>query len=147
GLTYRWNKEGTDADLVLEPTDEGIEDEAGQRSAAWHFPSFGQCWACHRAENRVLGFTSRQLARTTEAGEDQLAELVARGVLSAGAGAGLAPPLARPSDEGASIEERASAYLAANCSSCHHPEASFLGGEPTWNANAGVPTAERGLVG
>ena len=48
------------------------------------------------------------------------------------------PGLARPSDAAASLEARASAYLAANCSSCHHAGASFLGGGETWNASPGV---------
>jgi hypothetical protein len=38
------------------------------------------------------------------------------------------------------------AYLAANCSGCHHAGASYLGGEETWLANPGVPLQSRGLV-
>ena len=51
-----------------------------------------------------------------------------------------------PSDVAATIDERASAYIAANCSSCHHPGASFLGAGETWNAKYGVPSGMRGLV-
>lgn len=138
GLTYRWNAQGTDADLVVEPSDEKIQDDAGRQERTWHFPSFGQCWSCHRPENRILGFTAQQV---------DLAALAARGVFDPAAVVGLPKGLARPSDEAASLDERASAYLAANCSSCHHAGASYLGGGDTWNASPGVPVADRGLIG
>ena len=147
GLTYRWNAQGTDAELVSEAADEGILDEAGKQSRNWHFPGGGQCWSCHRAENRVLGFTARQLALTTSDGKPQPEALAARGVLDAAVVAKMPPGLARPSDAAASLDARASAYLAANCSSCHHAGASFLGGGPTWIASPGVDVSERGLVG
>lgn len=147
GLTYRWNAQGTDAELVAEPVDEGILDDATKQSRSWHFPSFGQCWSCHRQENRVLGFTARQLNTKVSGGVDQLAELASRGVFDAADIAKFPAGLTRPSDGGASLEARATAYLAANCSSCHHPGASFLGGGETWNALPGVALGERGLVG
>jgi uncharacterized repeat protein (TIGR03806 family) len=146
GVTYRWNAEGTDADIVAEPTDEGIQDEANGQTRTWHYPSFGQCWSCHRAENRVLGFTFRQLARKTADGADQLPALAARGVFEPSAIANAPPGLPRPTEPTGSLEDRAMAYLAANCSGCHHKGASFLGGNDTWNASPGVPLAERGLL-
>jgi uncharacterized repeat protein (TIGR03806 family) len=139
GLTYRWNAAGTDADLVPEGSDEPILDETSGQTRTWHVPSFGQCWSCHRAENRVLGVTARQLVNVED--------LAARGVLDPSAIATWPERLAKPSDTAASIEARATAYLAANCSGCHHDGASFLGGGDTWNASPGVPLAERGLVG
>jgi uncharacterized repeat protein (TIGR03806 family) len=147
GLTYRWNAQGTDAYLVTEPADEGIADDAVRQNRNWHFPSFGQCWSCHRTDNRVLGFTARQLAVTTADGKSQLEALAARGVLDPKALADMPPGLVRPSDTAASLEARASAYLAANCSSCHRAGGSFLGGGETWNASPGVDLADRGLVG
>lgn len=147
GLTYRWDAEGTDAELLHESVDEVIEDAASGEPLTWSYPSFGQCWSCHRAENRVLGFTARQIRRATETGESQLSALAARGVLSEGDVAAWPPALAAPSDAAASLEERATAYLAANCSGCHHAGASYLGGGETWNASPGVALADRGLVG
>jgi glucose/arabinose dehydrogenase len=141
GLTYRWNVEGTDAELVREPAREVL---AG---STWNYPGFGQCWACHRAENRVLGFTPRQLNLTLADGRSQLEVLAERGVFSAAAIATMPQGIARPTDTTASLEARAEAYLAANCSSCHHPGASYLGGGETWNALPGVPLSARGLVG
>lgn len=147
GLTYRWNPQGTDADLVSEPVDEGIQDDAGKQSRTWHFPSFGQCWSCHRTENRVLGFTAPQLNMKGADGNEQLMELAARGIFSEASVANMPAGLTRPSDTTASLDARASAYLAANCSSCHHPGVSFLGGGETWNALPGVALGNRGLAG
>ncbi|MBX3199143.1 MAG: PQQ-dependent sugar dehydrogenase [Labilithrix sp.] len=147
GLTYRWNAAGTDAELLHESVDEVIEGAGSGAPLTWSYPSFGQCWSCHRAENRVLGFTAGQLRRTAADGESQLAALALRGVLSESDVATWPPALAVPSDAAASLEERATAYLAANCSGCHHAGASYLGGGQTWNASPGVALAERGLVG
>lgn len=136
GVTYRWNNQGTDAELVLEPADATITG-----GTSWHYPGAGQCWSCHRAENRVLGFTAPQLRR-----DGQLATLVSRGVFSQATLASLPPAIPAPSDTTKTLEQRATAYLAANCSGCHHAGASFLGGEDTWNAGFGVPLGDRGLV-
>ncbi len=128
GLGYRWNCAGTDARLVTDVVNE----------SEWHYPSFGQCWACHRAENRVLGFTPQQTAA-------QFDMLKASGVLDPAVGA--PPPLTSPADTHAPIEARALAYLAANCAGCHHTGAKYLGGEQTWIATAGVALDRRGLIG
>lgn len=147
GVTYRWNPEGTDAFLVTEPTDEVFQDDAAKQSRTWHFPSFSECWSCHREANRVIGFTARQVQFIRADGSKQIDALVQAGVFTQETIAKLPAPLARPSDTTASLEERAMAYLSANCSSCHHEGASYLGGEQTWIATPGVALASRGLVG
>lgn len=141
GVTYRWNAQGTDADLVLEDADETIRDANTGQTRNWHFPSFGQCWSCHRSDARVLGFTGRQL------GTQQLQAFATKGYVDAAAISKIPPALTRPSDTSASLEARATAYLAANCSGCHHEGASYLGGGQTWRAEPDVPLGERGLVG
>lgn len=145
GVTYRWNAEGTDAQLVTEPTDETIVDTT-QQSRNWHYPSLSQCWSCHRPENRVLGFNPPQLAMIEAGGTSQLTRLIARGVFAAGAFSTPPVPQTRPSDTSATLESRALSYLASNCGPCHHAGASYLGGGPTWNASLGVPLANRGLI-
>lgn len=147
GLTYRWNAAGTDGELVREPTDEPIEDTAASATRSWHYPNFGQCWSCHREKNRVLGFTSRQLSRTRADGGKQLDALVGLGVFDGSTVATFAEELTKPTDGSATLEARAMAYLAANCSSCHRTGNSFLGGGQTWNALPGLPLDQRGLVG
>lgn len=140
GVTFKWNAEGTDGDLVTEPTDEAV----GQQT--WHYPSFGECWSCHRAENRVLGFTPSQLNLVRADGKKQLDELAAAGVFEASKISTFPAGLAKPSDTAASLEARALAYLAANCSGCHHDVNSFTGGEQTWKAEPGVALGDRGLL-
>lgn len=139
GVTYRWNAKGTDAVLVLEGADEALADTKSGKSRTWHYPSFGQCWECHRNgygngdesqrndDYRILGFTALEL------GAEQRAQLVTKEVFASAAN--MPTPMAKPSDEKASLEERAHAYLAANCSPCHHANASYTGGGETWIAS------------
>lgn len=142
GLSYRWNAEGTDASLAPEGFDEAIVDEATGVARTWHTPSFGQCWSCHRADNRVLGFTRRQIEL-----EGQPRAFADKGLFDPSLLAAWPAALPSPGDAARSIEERALAYLAANCSSCHHEGASYTGGDQTWIASPDVPLAARGLVG
>lgn len=148
GLTYKWNADGTDGDLVTEPTEEAIEDTATGQTRSWHFPaSTGECWSCHRSENRILGFTPRQLNLVRADGKKQLEALAAVGVFDASKISTFPDGLTKPSDTTATLEARALAYLAANCSGCHHDGNSFTGGAPTWRAEPGVALNARGLIG
>lgn len=136
GMTYKWTADGREAELVTDAVEEKIPE------GTWHYPSSGECWSCHRAENRILGFRGEQLNA-----RGQLASFVAKGIIDAAETAKSPPPIAAPTDTSASLEARAMAVLQANCMPCHHPEASYLGGEETWNAMPNVPIAERGIVG
>jgi hypothetical protein len=146
GVTYRWNAQGTDAQLITEPTFETIVDGATQQSRTRHYPSLSQCWLCHRPENRVLGFNGQQLSMTETGGGNQLSRLTSRGVFPAGSFSSFPTPLTRPSDTSATISNRALSYLAGNCAPCHHAGASYLGGGETWNASPGVALNSRGLI-
>lgn len=146
-VSYRWNAAGTDAELVLESVNEHVDDLVPSEARDWHFPSQGECLSCHRAENRVLGFRGEQLNFNRPDGTNQLTWLASRQIFDPASIAISPAPIASPSDTTASLGARASAYLAANCSSCHHPGASYLGGGNTWNAMPGVPAASRGLLG
>jgi glucose/arabinose dehydrogenase len=141
GLTYKWNAAQNDGDLVTEPTDEMI----GQQN--WHYPNFGECWSCHRSDNRILGFTPMQLNLVRADGKKQLDELAAIGIFDATKISTFPDGLPKPSDTTKTLEERALAYLAANCSGCHHEGNSFTGGDQTWHAEPGVPLDQRGLIG
>jgi hypothetical protein len=145
GVTYKWNSQGTDADLVLEGLEETIADANPLESRMWRYPSTGECWSCHRSENRVLGFRAQQL-NFSVGGVDQLAGLAAAGVLNAASLAGAPAAMVAPSDTTATIAERASAYMASNCAPCHHDGASYLGGGQTWNAAHGVADVDRRLI-
>jgi uncharacterized repeat protein (TIGR03806 family) len=150
GYSFRWNPEGTDAFLVSEGVDEILTDTTSGNAQKWHFPSFGQCWECHRngwndPDNtqrtdayRILGFTLPQLAVPMPDGADQRTVLAQKGVFDPGAIASLTAGLPKPSDGSKSLEARAHSYLAANCSPCHHENASYTGGGETWLATFGA---------
>jgi hypothetical protein len=55
--------------------------------------------------------------------------------------------LTKPSDTNAQLEARALAYLAANCSGCHHTDTYVMGSNASWKAEPGLSLAERGLLG
>ena len=146
GVSYRWRADGSDADLMYNAIDEHIDDVVPANARDWHFPSQGECWSCHRPENRILGFRGEQLNFPLPGGMNQLTSLAAQNVFDTASIANAPAPLVAPSDVNQTIEDRANAWLAANCSSCHNGTASFLGGGTTWNAKPGTPIANRGLI-
>lgn len=145
--SYRWNEQGTDAELVdsigatrpirSAPTASTAGTPANgldpQADRTWHFNAVNECKLCHNANaGYVLGFVPNQLRREALAGSgggaDQPATLVAQGVF-----AGASPPeandpgrLVDPHDEKNSLEDRARSYLHANCSMCHHPRGNAI---------------------
>ena len=119
GYSYKWNDEGTEAFLlpVAETAEYGLLSD-GDRTHRHYFPSRGQCGDCHPpASGYVLGLRTGQMNR---GGQIQAWE---REGLFSGE---LPPPETwgkwpEPADEDAPLEERARAYLAANCANCHRP--------------------------
>ena len=150
GYTFRWNPAGTDATLVSEQADETITDMVTNTTRNWHFMGFGQCWGCHRDDAstgtayrkdkwRILGFSAAQLG-VVIGGVDQRTMLATKGVFDAADVANMPPVIPNPSDTTQTAETRAYAYLAANCSPCHHEGASYTGGGQTWLATYGSGT-------
>jgi len=155
GLTYRWNAEGTDAELVLEGQTEPITVALADglpRKLAYFYPGPNDCTACHNPDaGFVLGVRTAQLnhdffypelERSTnllftwaQAGiveadlaEEELSEL---------------PSLVPLSDEHAPLEERVRSYWASNCSMCHGSVADIAA---DWNARLDVPLEQQGVV-
>jgi uncharacterized repeat protein (TIGR03806 family) len=132
-LSYIWNDEQTEA--FLEVTG-GTVDVSWRhtdgliRNVAYSIPNLNQCKNCHAYNNEIrpIGPTIRQLNRDVKSNtgiKNQLADMIARGYLSAAPDEALWPQLAswaNPQDY--SIEQRARAYLDVNCGSCHRPEGS-----------------------
>lgn len=130
---YVWNAEQNEAfhepagellDLMLVP-DTG-EDE----SIVYVIPDKNQCAACHTPDHaskelRPLGPKARQLNRDYSyitGTQNQLTYWSSNGLLSGFEGPSLAPKIANWSNPGdATLEERARAYLDANCAHCHNP--------------------------
>ncbi|MEW6774708.1 MAG: PQQ-dependent sugar dehydrogenase [Bdellovibrionota bacterium] len=117
GFSYEWNDVGTDADLL----ETGKLKPIG--SQTWVYPSRSECLMCHtEAAGRSLGLELGQLNRSVSLGDIQGNQLLAW------AGAGLFEddlptplPILPGLTSGGSLEQRARAYLHANCSQCHRP--------------------------
>lgn len=123
GYTYEWNAQETEATRVRGGK---IATIGGQD---WIFPSEGQCMVCHTsAAGFSLGPETAQLNRdftypTTARTANQLETLDHIMMFATplpGPASGLAS-IADPTDGGASLEDRARAYLHTNCAQCHRP--------------------------
>ncbi len=127
GVSYRWNEQGTEADLV---PDEGasfnlnITDHGNPVVQTWQIPSRAQCSTCHTAQGgHFLSWNTRQLNRpgslaTTSGNFISLLGLA--GYLDQ------APPWVNslprhvaPDETAFTLETRARSWLAVNCSYCH----------------------------
>lgn len=163
GYTFRWRPTGTDADLVADGQDETLVNAANPSDVRnWHYPSPAQCLGCHRngydtdgtgqqtlrnEKYRILGFTPAQLLGELQQDGTAIDLRAAARIFDDAALAKIAgtPVLPVPGKEG-TVAGQALAYLASNCSPCHHENASFTGRDQTWIATFGAGTlAQRGL--
>lgn len=154
GVTYKWNAEQTDAELVVQGEVEelSIVGVDGQpRSQAYNYPGPSDCFSCHTAgSGYVLGARTAQLNRYVSYREDRpsVNQLVAWsnfGLFDAriDTSASLrAPQLPAVEDENAPLEERVRAYWDGNCSMCH---AGSAGSVPGWDARYSTPLPDQGL--
>jgi uncharacterized repeat protein (TIGR03806 family) len=121
GYTYEWSADGTRATRVRGGKTRFI---AGQD---WIYPSEGQCFQCHTAAaGIVLGPEVAQLNRphyypATGRTANQLDTLARVGMLAGVAPATTLMPLPDPAVAYHTLEQRARAYLHANCANCHRP--------------------------
>jgi uncharacterized repeat protein (TIGR03806 family) len=136
GVTYRW---GDDTNATLVP-EGGLDEpfvinEGGiLRTQVWHYPSRGECLACHTTlaiGGLALGFNTPQMNRDFD--YDGVVDNQIRAMANAGYFA--QPPtnihslraLAQATDESVSVEQRVRSYLTANCVYCHQPGGSAQG--------------------
>lgn len=140
GYTYEWNADGKDATLLA-----GSKTKPLTESQAWAYPSRDQCLQCHsKAAGGTIGLETAQLNGdttydTTHRISNQIATLDHIGVFSAAmATPDTLPRLANPTGDG-SLEDRARAYLHANCSHCHRPDG---GGQGTMDLRYSKSLAE-----
>jgi uncharacterized repeat protein (TIGR03806 family) len=122
GYSYRWNDAQTDATLV-----DATGATATFGGQLWNYPTRAQCQQCHtNAAGNALGPEIAQLNQSliypaTGRSGNQVATLEKVGLLDTSGAAAPWPKLASLEQGGASVEQRARAYLHANCSNCHRP--------------------------
>lgn len=130
GVTYRWGDSTNEAYLVLDAglNESFLIDDGGTiRTQVWRYPSRNECLSCHQAgAGFALGFSAPQLNRNTPhvpgGPTNQLAHLASIGYFHTNfIPVNLLRAMAHPTNEAASLESRARAYLQANCSQCHFP--------------------------
>lgn len=154
GYTYIWNDDQTDAELADK---NGVDREftiktaAGERKQKWHFPSRAECNLCHTVTAKyALGINTAQMNRDHDYGDgvsaNQLATLDKLGIFTK-------PLPKKPADLAklvdykdakASVEDRARAYLHANCSHCHRK---WGGGNAEFQLLSTLPVKELGVIG
>jgi uncharacterized repeat protein (TIGR03806 family) len=149
GLTYKWNAEGTDAELVTEPLFEDltVADSGGvPRTQTWFYPSPRDCPSCHSAAaGYVLGVRTAQLNGAGD-GADPLAAWLSSGLLRDGprpAELAELPRLSGLADESEGLEQRVRSYWDSNCAMCHGVENRI---RANWDARYTTPMADRRLV-
>jgi uncharacterized repeat protein (TIGR03806 family) len=130
-LPYRWNAEGTDAELALAggsiPLAHPVSGVSGT-TFDYLIPNKNQCKGCHNlgAEVMPIGPKVRNLNKEyayPDGNYNQLSYWQARGLLSGlPAHPDSLPRLAAWNDPHAGLGERAMAYLEINCGHCHRPE-------------------------
>lgn len=128
-IPYVWNDDQTDAVLArigaVKPMT--LRRPGGrQEDFAYLVPNQTQCAGCHATNNTTraiqpIGPKARHLNKesTFNEGFNQLDWWVASGMLSGATKDGAHPRNASWTDETAGIDDRARAYLDANCSHCH----------------------------
>jgi uncharacterized repeat protein (TIGR03806 family) len=158
GLTYRWNAQGDDAELVADAQFEELQvigADGSTRAQTYFYPGPRDCLTCHNAAaGHVLGVRTAQLngpfagphPTDDEAATNQLAGWVSRG--SFGAVPNLDaldeyPRLSALTDETQSLEQRVRSYWDANCSMCHGVQSSL---RAEWDARYRTPLAEQGVL-
>jgi hypothetical protein len=121
-VTYRWRPDNSDAELQ---NPKAFRQQVGEQS--WHFPSRSECGQCHNSSAEyVLGPKTAQLNRplyyaSSGLTANALTTLQGLGLLSTPLVPASLPHMPTLHEATAFAEERARAYLGANCSHCHRP--------------------------
>jgi uncharacterized repeat protein (TIGR03806 family) len=127
--TYRWNDEGTEAEMLNEllTVTYTLDDHGESTELDYLFPDQEACVTCHGPGIvRVLGPKTAQLNRDHDYGGLVENQLVAMGEIDlfgtdTEIDPTVLPRMANPQKHQGSLEEQARAYLDANCAHCHQP--------------------------
>jgi uncharacterized repeat protein (TIGR03806 family) len=153
GFSYKWDEAQTDA--TLESADRDEESfSTGQRTVDWHFPSRDDCMTCHIPDKgyAVLGPETAQMNRVV-GGFNQLDKLQSMGVFEAALPTPYKAALITPTTSqlgspptSATLEQRATTYMHANCAFCHRANDDVdCSTDPCLDLRFGVPLAGRNI--
>jgi len=130
GYSYKWNESETEA-LLLDSSSTRtllIQGAQGPYQYDYYFPTRNECLKCHTpVAGYVLGLSTAQINGDFEypggVTDNQLRSLNHISMFTTDIGEDYSdfPKLPDPYGEEASLEERARAYLEANCAQCHQP--------------------------
>jgi uncharacterized repeat protein (TIGR03806 family) len=129
-LAYVWNAEQTEAVLKRAGKRldvEFVDAKGAARRLDYAVPNQNQCKECHSSGGELtpIGPKARNLNGDyayPEGTENQLARWTRTGLLVGAPAPEKAPRTAVWTDEHASLEARARAYLDGNCAHCHNPK-------------------------
>ena len=158
GLTYKWNEEGTDADLLLErqvePIDVALED-GDTRHLKYFYPGPGDCARCHSDQaGPVLGIRTSQLNHDMQYSDtgrvsNQLFTWGQTGLIDVAldqTAIDRLVSLTSPNDTSAPAEDRVRSYWASNCAMCHRGLNSESGMHAYWDARFEVPLDQQNVI-
>jgi uncharacterized repeat protein (TIGR03806 family) len=136
GFSYRWNDEVTDAVLLKDSYTKTFFIQDGDQTITqdYYFPSRSDCITCHTdAAGIVLGVWTSQINNQhlyinglDSVMDNQLRSYNNIRLFTTDIGEDYSdfPKLSNPFDEDEPLEDRARAYLDANCANCHRPGSS-----------------------
>jgi len=127
GLPYPWNADETEALYTPQGARvavSAVDDRGDPFQTQYGVPSRTDCGSCHFGPDGdgpigpKAGLLNRPLPYSSA---NQLDVWAAEGVLAGSPGSAAAPRIPSWSDPGETVDERARAYLEANCAHCHNP--------------------------
>jgi uncharacterized repeat protein (TIGR03806 family) len=153
GVTYKWRRDNSDAELLTNSLMESItiNTATGLRTQQWYYPSSADCLLCHTTNaGGVLGLKTRQLNHeffypASRITDNQLRTWNHLGLFDTRLDEADIPRLVKlidPKDQSAPLEERARSYLDVNCAQCHRPG----GAVSYFDARYDTPLSRQNLI-
>lgn len=153
--TYQWNDEGTEGALLdARKTVEYTIHEGGEpKVLEYTFPEHEDCISCHGPGiNDVLGPKTAQINRDRDYDglvANQLVAMAEIELLALDPGEDVdpnaAPRMANPQKQEGTLDERARAYLDANCGHCHRPNGYASSGDHGLDFRYELPIEDTGM--
>lgn len=144
GVTYKWRPDNSDAELLAP---KAVLEKVGEQT--WHYPSRSECGRCHNSStNYVLGPKTAQFNRPLHYASSGLtanmvSTLQGLGLFKTPLMPASLPQMPTLHEGTAFAQDRARAYLDANCSGCHRPDGPARG---NWDGRFSTPLDMQELV-